>query len=284
MFDLRDQPTQCKLNSLTKYPPIPTFHEISNKGMLDGSKPLDFQGKAVAVTEKIDGTNGRIITIPARLSVDGRPHWVIGSRENLLTCDQDWMMNPGLGIVDELAGTAWDLMPWQEDVTRVYFFEVYGSTVGANGREYSRKPGTFGHRLFDVIELEDDLFTSVMDMDLEKVSSWRQHGGQTFVGWDDFLGISTEEDLERVPIIEPTVMPEGIAFDGLQNTLETLKAWFPDGGKAVLDPELQGLPEGVVFKSHDRKITAKLRFQDYRSTIARLAKDEARKTRERIVE
>lgn len=52
MFDLRNFEVQRKLNSLTKYPSIPTFHEISTNGMLDGSKPVDFKGQMVNVTEK----------------------------------------------------------------------------------------------------------------------------------------------------------------------------------------------------------------------------------------
>lgn len=273
MFDLRDFDIQQKLNSLTKYPPIPTFHEINIKtGMLDGSKPLDFKGQLAQVTEKIDGTNGRIVVFP-----DGK--FVIGSRENLLACSEDWFLNPELGIVKELWGTATELasMATLTDGigVRVYFFEVYGGKI--NGWKNYTKSEKFGHRLFDVIEFRDEQFIEQMYRTREDIASWRQHGGQPFVGWDRMLEVAQETNLQRVPTIEHGMDPQGVAFEGLENTLETLEDWFPGGSAAVLESGVQGRPEGVVFKSLDGGSRAKLRFQDYESTIKRL---EAARVRE----
>lgn len=266
MFDLRDIDFQRKLNSLTKYPPIPTFHELGKGGMLDGSKPVDFAGQLVNVTEKIDGTNARIIVFP-----DGR--FVIGSRENLLACSRDWILNPELGIVRELWDVAGDLASLATLTdgmgVRVYFFEVYGGRI--NGwKNYAKSGEIFGHRLFDVIEFPDEVFTEVMCRSREDISLWRQHGGQPFVGWDRLLKIAQETNLQRVPTIEHCVEPQGIAFKGLEHTLATLEGCFPDGTDAMLESGAQGRPEGVVFKSQDGTIRAKLRFEDYRATINRL--------------
>lgn len=284
MFDLTDRDSQSKLNSATKYPSIPTFHEMDLKtGLLDPGVQVDFKDQLVNVTEKIDGTNARIVMIPGSISQDGLAHWVIGSRESLLACDQDWFPNPELGIVAELWATAEDLLCQgvEDRGLRVYFFEVYGGSVGQNGKQYAKDKEAFGHRLFDVVEFDDELFAKTMSHGREEISGWRQRGNQPFVGWDRFLEIAQETNLERVPIIERSINPAGICFDGLENTLETLREWFPDGSEATLDPGALGRSEGVVFKSLDRKTTAKLRFQDYESSIRRIAKQ---KIKDGIVE
>ena len=50
-----------RLNSITKYPSIPTYHPMGDRGELrDG--PLPFRGTVIA-TEKVDGTNSRVILL-----------------------------------------------------------------------------------------------------------------------------------------------------------------------------------------------------------------------------
>jgi hypothetical protein len=86
------------LNSLTKYPSIPTHHELDpkNGGLLESATA--FVGSVIG-TEKVDGTNGRIIVLP-----DG--NWIIGSREELLHARGDVIANPALGIATALKGKA----------------------------------------------------------------------------------------------------------------------------------------------------------------------------------
>jgi hypothetical protein len=271
MFDLRDVDFQRKLNSATKYPSIPTYHTINAKGSKLGmlSEPVvDFGDQMVQISEKIDGTNARVIVLPAR--GDWGPYWVIGSRENLLSCSEDWFKNPELGIVAELARAADDLQQFSKpgDPIRAYFFEVHGGSIGANAKQYTTDKKIFGHRLFDVIEFTDTQFESVMGMEREDVSSWRDRGGQPFVGWDDFLKISQDTNLLRAPIVDRRWEAENLPTS-LQDALDWMKELLPGGSEAKLDPGAPGRAEGVVLKSHDRKITAKLRFQDYEGTLRR---------------
>lgn len=69
------------LNSLTKYPSIPTYHSLdpSNGNLLDDR--VGFTAPVIG-TEKIDGTNARIISLP-----DGS--YLLGSREELLYAKGD---------------------------------------------------------------------------------------------------------------------------------------------------------------------------------------------------
>lgn len=62
---------------------------------------IEFNGP-VTLTEKVDGTNSRIIVLP-----DGS--YLIGSREELLYARGDLIGNPALGIVDALRDVAENL-------------------------------------------------------------------------------------------------------------------------------------------------------------------------------
>ncbi len=250
MYDLRDREFLGKLNSATKYPETPTYHTMDKKsGLLEEHEVIDFTDNKVQVTEKLDGTNGRIVVLPGSPAERGVVHdpaqWVIGSREELLSCSHDIMINPLLGIVDALNKTAWDLAEhhYNEDIpgVRVYFFEVFGGNVGSNSRQYTKDKEQFGHRLFDVIEFSPELFEETMSRDREAIAGWRNRGNQPFMGWDDFLRVTQETNVQRVPILTARM----------------------DGG---LLPRTFG--ESVKFLT-DCKSTAKMRFQDYYSTIRR---------------
>lgn len=275
MYDLRYRDFQAKLNSATKYPAIPTYHTMDAKtGML--SEPvIDFGDQMVQVSEKIDGTNARIVVLPP--SPGFWPHWAIGSRENLLSCSGDWFINPELGIVEELAETAERLRSLARlgDPVRVYFFEVYGGDIGQNAKQYTKDKTAFGHRLFDVIEFDDELFMKTMSHSREEISGWRQRGNQPFVGWHDFLAISQELNLVRAPVIDRRWESENLPVR-LQDALDWMTELLPGGTEAKLNWDAQGRAEGVVLKSHNRGVTAKLRFQDYESTLRRQARERLR--------
>ena len=63
------------LNSATKYPSILTYHGLGERGRLT-EEVATFPDMAI-LTEKVDGTNGRIILPPG-------DDYFIGSREELL--------------------------------------------------------------------------------------------------------------------------------------------------------------------------------------------------------
>ena len=87
-----------KLNSATKYPSIPTYHSLGERGrLLD--QCIDLAEQDLVATEKVDGTNSRIIILP-----DGM--YLIGSREELLHAKGDLIHNPAQGIVTPKTGLA----------------------------------------------------------------------------------------------------------------------------------------------------------------------------------
>src|ERR1700735_5803566 len=89
-FDIR-RVDLGKLNSMTKYPSILTYHALGDKGVLQETVQVPFSGRIIC-TEKVDGTNTRLIFCP-----DGSA--LVGSREDLLWERRDMTGNPAMGIV-----------------------------------------------------------------------------------------------------------------------------------------------------------------------------------------
>ena len=133
-----------KLNSATKYPSIPTYHALGEKGaLLEECVPL--AGKELVSTEKIDGTNSRIILTP-----DGC--YQIGSREELLFARGDLVHNPALGIVDALRATAERIIerqPTAADTITTVYLETYGGKTTGAAKQYSGCR-EYGYRMFDL--------------------------------------------------------------------------------------------------------------------------------------
>jgi len=65
-----------KINTLTKYSSILTLHKLGEKGRLKSELTTPIQGETMYATEKIDGTNVRIICYGSE--------YLIGAREFIL--------------------------------------------------------------------------------------------------------------------------------------------------------------------------------------------------------
>ncbi|GAA4246621.1 hypothetical protein GCM10022255_018720 [Dactylosporangium darangshiense] len=251
-FDLRATDLRV-LNSLTKYPSIPTYHELDprNGGLLES--PAAFPG-AVIATEKVDGTNSRLVLLP-----DGS--YVIGSREELLFARGDLIGNPALGIVEQLRPVADRLAEGHDGGLRVFFLELYGGKVGGAAKQYTSDPSVFGWRLFDVVELDD--WAAALTWPAAQISAWRESGGQPFASEEALAALAGRAGLALTPrLFTAEALPESVAgmhallVERLPRTLVSL-----DGR--------DGRAEGIVFRTADRKVIAKARFQDYERTLKR---------------
>jgi hypothetical protein len=239
-----------KLNSLTKYPSIPTYHALGERGALLEER-VAFAGRVVG-TEKIDGTNGRVIFLP-----DGC--WIVGSREELLLARGDLIGNPALGIADALRAKADELAPrlCREGAVTVVFAEVFGGATTAAARQYTGKRAV-SFRVFDVARIEG--FEDRLARDPAGIAAWRDAGGQAFLGADELGALVRELALEPVPALFevdavelPGSVAEAHAF--LRERLPATRCKLDEGGG--------GAPEGVVIRTRDRRAIAKLRFEDY---------------------
>lgn len=242
-----------KLNSATKYPSIPTYHEM-DRGTL--SEPaIEFDGSVIC-TEKVDGTNGRIVLMP-----DG--DYYIGSREELLHARGDRVINPAQGIVAALKPIADRLIGGEGERhhLHVFYLEVYGHKIGAAAKQYTRA-GQVGARMFDLAFIEP----ATLDWDAERIASWRDGGGQRFAREATLLRASEEEN---IPIVPRLVSLYGSDLpDTIEMTHDWLKLHLPYT-RVALDGA--GESEGIVLRSPDRKTIAKARFEDYERTAKRAA-------------
>jgi hypothetical protein len=245
-----------KLNSLTKYPSIPTHHKLDprNGGLLE--EPTVYEGPVIG-TEKVDGTNGRIILLPDC-------EWLIGSREDLLTASGDIVHNPALGIVDTLRGVAQQATTIGAggfDEILVLFLEVYGSKQLPAWKHYGS--GQPAYRLFDIASIPCELLT----WEVERIASWRQGGGQDFASetvLSDLAKLCGVELTPRLFTMDGSDLPASV--EGMRGFLESYKT------TTVATSGEPGLNEGVVLRSADRSVISKARFQDYDRTLKRRQK------------
>jgi len=164
-----------KLNSITKYPSILTYHASAEKGQLKPLTTDSFEGETeIIVTEKIDGAGCRIILLQ-----DG---FFIGSREELLTHSGELLFNPPQGIVEGLRAAATELHERyapKDDGIKAIFVEFYGGKVTATSKQYTNGDiHKTSWRMFDAFNLSREIFAKLMASQVEDIASWRDHGGQ----------------------------------------------------------------------------------------------------------
>lgn len=243
------------INSMTKYPSIPTYHALDPKdgGLLDGT--VTFTGQVLG-TEKVDGTNSRIILLP-----DGT--YLLGSREELLYAQGDLIGNPALGIVEALRPLADNLSIARADTVRVLYLEVYGGKVGGAARQYTTR-GEVGWRLFDVALIGN--YAEALRWPPERISAWREGGGQEYADEEQLARVAAIAGVRLTPrlfTLDPTELPTD-----LQKTQAFLAEHAP-ATRVALGDATPGRAEGVVLRTADRSTIAKARFQDYERTLRR---------------
>lgn len=269
-FDLR------KINSATKYPSILTYHALGEKGCLREEVLVPFDDNdEISISEKIDGTNARIILFPKGM-------YLIGSREEILHGQGDWIYNTTLDIVDAIRNIADNArrMFWDELDQSVYilFGEVYGGKTTSNSKNYTNS-GKLGFRLFDVVTMNAKEFEDILDMPIEKIAAWRDNGGQHFVDQASILQMATKIGCNVVQTVETVKPPERI-----KETYDWLKLILPGQTLVSLDAGHAGKPEGVVIRTFNRSKIAKIRFEDYERTIRKLSQETLKFSKNNLTE
>jgi hypothetical protein len=255
MFKL-NRANLAALNTLTKYPSIATYHPLGEKGrLLPDPNPLP-EGKALYVTEKIDGTNVRMVFLHSG-------DVLLGSRENLLWKNGDFFGDPAQGIVAALRDEAERLAPkaCQPLLDSVLYGELYGGKVTAQSKQYTGT-GQIGFRVFDAQILPS--LDWAVEQTLEQLSTWRESNQQNWTSVDKLENCPSRLGLRLVPDLAVT---DGEAFP---KTIEDTAAWMQQllmDSVAILDDQAGGQPEGVIVRTQDRSTIFKLRFEDYARTL-----------------
>lgn len=256
-----------RLNSITKYPSIPTYHVLGPKGIPTEERAVDFDGEEILVTEKIDGANARIIwwNRRDRIGIDSDEwNWIIGSREQLLTADGDVIRNHAMQIVEALLATRFDVLesPATDDGIVVYYLEVYGGKTTAGAKNYTAS-NALDVRLFDVLKIPWSQLYRLLDLELSQISALRDAGEIGTWRSDDELMSGVANAWRPFPLVPrlatplpPPPGPSGMIewLDGLFERRRTL---------ACIDG-VPGAAEGVVIRTPSRNKIAKIRFEDYK--------------------
>jgi len=253
----RDQ--LAHLNSMTKYPSIPTYHTLDKTNGLISGPVVEFTGQVIG-SEKIDGSSSRVIVFPDH-------NWIIGISEELLTAQSDLIHNPALGIVDTLRNIAEHIATADHDAITVYHLEVYGGGVGGQWKHYTGDRRQTGARLFDVAVY--DQADDILGWPRERIASWRDSGGQWFARETELWEYAGLHGLEVAPRLL-NILAEDLPT-GLEETRAFLAAHMPKT-LVALDGAEPGRSEGIVLRTENRSVIAKARFEDYDRTLKRLAK------------
>ncbi|MGW1616900.1 RNA ligase family protein [Streptomyces sp. NPDC002285] len=239
------------LNSATKYPSILTYHELDKRsgGLLETATA--FSGDVI-LTEKIDGTNARIIILPGG-------DFFLGSREELVCARGDRVWNRRLGIVEALRPLA-EQIKAPADGIRVYYLEVYGGDkITAASKQYTGAT-TLGHRLFDVAEID----AATLELPQARIASWRDSGGQYFHSEDELTEIAGDQGIEMAPrlaTVAASELPTGV------DEVQAFLTHHLSRTLVALDADAGGRPEGIVLRATDRSVIAKARYQNYARTL-----------------
>lgn len=266
MFDIRKTDID-RLNSMTKYPSILTYHELGERGVLNDVVLTPFPANTTLYgTEKVDGTNARLVFTPDN-------HVIVGSREDFLWESKDLIGNPAMGIVDYFRTVVPRLINEAFSLRAINTFnandafpmmtvygELYGKSIGSAAKNYT-STGMVGFRVFDVVLQYNH--EEILSWDRQKISLWRENGGQNFIDLDKASLIAHNAVFDTVP--HQFEMNSNDLPTSLAETYEFLKQY--ERTQAMLDrePGRQGVgrSEGIVIKTKDRKTIAKLRFEDY---------------------
>ncbi len=242
-----------KINTLTKYPSILTLHQFANKGKFSDQLTTNIEGETLYATEKIDGTNVRLIF--------WGDEFLIGSRKCILHYSKDLYWDEALGIVNQFY--ALDIPRLQPKQLTIVYGELFGGKVTAHSKNYGKDK--HGFRVFDIAVLDD---LSILERPIGEISHWRESSldstvddtlsyGQNFVNLDALKGFG----YDLVPSLEfPLANLEH------QTILDALKR-HAAMTQVALSENAVGKTEGVVLRNFDRSKIVKLRFEDYERTL-----------------
>lgn len=239
------------MNSFTKYPSILTLHQLGPKGILQHELTTPIQGETLYATEKIDGTNVRIICLGNE--------YLIGSREFILHYSGDLYFDPAQGIV---AGIRQLQVPIPKTThLTVIYGEFFGGKTSSNSKWYGQEVN--GFRVFD-IAVYDDL--SVLDLTLPEISAWRERETPKGMIYGQHF-LSVNEMRTQFPQFEFVPMVQFDPGDYTHATiLDNLLLSVPES-KASLTETATKKTEGVVLRTADRSKIVKVRFEDYERTL-----------------
>lgn len=254
LLELINQYGKEKINTLTKYPSILTLHQLGNKGKLTEELTTDLTGETLYASEKIDGTNVRLIF--------WGDEFLVGSRKCMLHYSKDLYWDEALDIVNQFY--ALDIPRLQPDKFTIVYGELFGGKVTAKSKNYGKSK--HGFRVFDIAVLDD---LSILEEPIGAISAWRESSvdsavdaslryGQPFITLEELQSYG----YELVPKVAFPTLPNWEH----QTVLEALQQ-HAASTQVALTADALGKTEGIVLRNFDRSKIVKVRFEDYEKTL-----------------
>ncbi|MGN5650876.1 RNA ligase family protein [Bacillus sp. Brlt_9] len=249
-----------KLNSITKYPSILTYHKIIGKGRLleERVETSIFDAEStINVYEKINGENSRVVLLGDGLNVD----YFIGSREELLLAKGDRIGNAIGNIANHFTPVADELCLKLKGFTGLIalYFESYGGNT-PHTKEYSSDKTQNG-RLFDVFALSQEELDSLLEMPLSKIAGWRDRGNQPFYDCEKRMEFANNNELQVVPLLT------SIKGRELPVDVKGMAEWLEQFRETRVGINTTGQSEGVICRTKNREVIAKIRIEEYDRTL-----------------
>lgn len=254
-----------KINSLTKYPSILTYHQLGEKGRLNEAltEPAEFgAAEHLYVYEKVDGENSRIILLS---QPSGEIDYLIGSREELLYAKGDRIGNPYGNIAEFLRPVAERIIAGlaqsdsREWALTVLYQESYGGKTKAS-RHYSDNK-TQNYRVFDVFSLDREQLDAMLALPQDQIASWRDRGKQPFYDESAKKTLLDTLNLQAAPLLDQIDRGEfPVSF------ADTF-AYMQRFEQTQVGMEVAGRAEGLIVRTVDRSWIRKIRFEDYERTF-----------------
>ena len=271
---LRNTSVLRGLNSLTKFPSIPTLHAMGQRGKLgtaltvEGTTVSSSWASSWVTTEKVDGTNARALLFP-----DGS--FLFGSREELLWYSEDVVHNPAGHVVETLQGT-FEVMGTESEIVSeivlrdlsglvALYFEVYGHAVGKAASQYAGASGLRDAVIIDAAFWPGHSWLrKVCDESLDEIARDREAGGTPFLPWASVLSLAGSRSLG----VAPELAAPPLGDRSHESLLRHLGSMAPS--RVLIDPDAPGKPEGVVLRATHGNVDGtspvvrvKLRREDY---------------------
>ncbi|WP_138754411.1 RNA ligase family protein [Paenibacillus sinopodophylli] len=253
-----------KLNSLTKYPSILTYHRLGERGRLTETLTDEngylHDSEFVYLYEKVDGENARIIFFK---NDKGEPDYLIGSREELLYAKGDRIGNPYGNIADFLKPIAEktldNIFSDKDWALTVIYQESYGGKTKA-AKNYTDSKAQH-YRFFDVFSIDKAELDHLLSLPQERIAEWREHGHQPFYHEEGKTRFAKRLGLDSAPLLAEKL---GLR---LPRTIADIYTFLKQFEHTQVGIDASGRSEGIIARSADRKQIRKIRFEDYERTL-----------------
>ena len=247
-----------KLNTITKYPSILTYHELGKKGTVIEELTNQYyecsDDEELEGTEKVNGTNTRII-------ICGQDY-LIGTREEIIYAKGDRIQNDKQSILSNCIPIAEKIIHYNhvsDDELIVIYGENYGKDIGDSYKNYTTKEVAF--RVFDMWSMKVDDIKELLSLELNKLATWREHGNQPYFDINKLKAYCRILKLEKTPVLFTIKKKE------LPTSIEDMYKFLSQFKDTRVGLDCIGKSEGFVVRSSDRKYIKKIRFEEYEKTL-----------------